>query len=117
MAAFLLDTRKSGGEVGASVCWSMVVLRPCLGTHFGPVKFLVSKGRSGLYKMSRQGLDSTAAHLAGNCQFLEITLALCQHPRMQARERKKKEFARWSDGPVLGYTFFSMLLIENNSIN
>lgn len=77
------------GHLGAAAFgpWQqehMTVLLASLGTHFCPLKFVSSKRRSGWYKTSRQGLDSSCT-LGRELPISGITLALCQRPRRQDR--------------------------------
>lgn len=73
----------------------LMVLLPSLRTHFCPAKILCSKGRSGLYKTSRQGLDSAAAPLAGDCQFLELPWLYANIPGCRIERKKKEEVVKW----------------------
>lgn len=69
------------------------------------VSFSAPGGGSGLYKMSRQELETAAAvHLPGPCQILEITLALCQDASSTEKTRNGRgNLAIWSSNSCVYY--------------
>lgn len=69
------------------------------------VSFSAPGGGSGLYKMSRQELETAAAvHLPGPCQILEITLALCQDASSTEKIRNGRgNLAIWPSNSCVYY--------------
>lgn len=90
------------------------------GTAASSVNFSAPRKGSGLCKISRQELETAAAvHLPRHCQFLEITVALCQD--RCGTERRRSEREAWPTGPwilvfLLDTTIYSLMLTEDDFI-